>query len=383
MARDYSKVSPRFWTGHTGRQIRGAGAEAQVVALYLVSSPAANMIGLYYQPLPTLCHETGVSREGASKALSRLRELGFAFYDDSEEVVWVPEMARHQVAETLKPADKQVPAIEKEAAKYRKSRYYAAFVEKYADAFCLKNLPSPEALRSPCEAPSKALRSQEQEHEQDQDTSSLRSEAAPSAGASAPPSPVVATLPCVGRGPSEYGVTEEQVAGWQEAFPGIDVLGEVRKARTWLEANQAKRKTHRGCPAFLVRWFSRAHDQGPRSGPAGRDGLRQNPARSPKVAVEPWEPAPPPPRPSFGFFSPWQDLAERVEAAGELSPMLQATLDGCELQSDHQVLTARPRSSDVAQALATYVPGLMREAAALGFELRVLEPSQAAAGGAA
>lgn len=260
MARDYAKLSPRFWTGHTGRQIRAAGAEVQVVALYLIASPAANMIGLYYLPLPTLCHETGVSPERASKALEIFSELGFAFYDHAEEVVWVPEMARHQVAESLKVTDKQVPSVEKEAGKYRKSRFYAAFLEKYAGPFSLKNPPPPEALRSPSEAPSKVLRSQEQEQEQDHEQEQEQ-DLAPSAGASAPPSPVVATLPCVGKGPSEYGVTEEQVADWQEAFPGIDVLVEVRKAHAWLEANPTRRKTHRGCPAFLVRWLGREQDK--------------------------------------------------------------------------------------------------------------------------
>lgn len=185
MSRDYAKVSPRFWTGHTGRQIRESGAEVQVVAAYLLSSPQANMIGLYYQPIPTLCHETGIPFEGASKALRRLSEVGFAHYDEAEEVVWVPEMARHQVADRLKPKDKQVPAVEKEAEKYRKSRYYAAFVERYAKAFSL-NLPEP--LRSPSGGPSKALRSQEQEQEQKQEQDQEQEQRAPRAPAGSPES---------------------------------------------------------------------------------------------------------------------------------------------------------------------------------------------------
>lgn len=49
--RDYAKVSPRFWLGETGRELRKAGAEAQVVAFYLMTSPHANMLGLYYLPV--------------------------------------------------------------------------------------------------------------------------------------------------------------------------------------------------------------------------------------------------------------------------------------------------------------------------------------------
>jgi uncharacterized protein YdaU (DUF1376 family) len=71
------------------------------------------------------------------------------------------------------------------------------------------------------------------------------------------PLPVVAVLPCVGKGPKTYGVTTAQVDGWAKDFPGVDVPAEVRKARAWLEANPRKRKTATGIPAFLVGWFSR------------------------------------------------------------------------------------------------------------------------------
>jgi hypothetical protein len=80
--------------------------------------------------------------------------------------------------------------------------------------------------------------------------------------ASPPASPVIATLPCVGAGPKEYAVTEEQLRQWRAAFPGIDVDGEIRKARAWLDAAPAKRKTHKGTPRFLVSWFGRAQDRG-------------------------------------------------------------------------------------------------------------------------
>ncbi len=181
MSRDYAKVSPRFWTGTTGRQIRAKGAEAQVVALYLITSPQANALGLYYLPVPTIQHETGVSAKGVAKALRQLEQLGFAFYDSTEEVVWVPEMGRHQVEEALHPKDKRVPFIGKEAAKYQRSRFYADFVRRYGAPFCMGGFEAPskgsegqpatpsEALASPFEAPSEPLRSQEQEQEPEPD----------------------------------------------------------------------------------------------------------------------------------------------------------------------------------------------------------------------
>ena len=65
--REYSKVSPQFWFGQTGKALRKKGPEALVVGMYLMTAPNANMLGLYYLPIVTIAHETGLGFEGASK----------------------------------------------------------------------------------------------------------------------------------------------------------------------------------------------------------------------------------------------------------------------------------------------------------------------------
>ena len=97
--RDYARVSPAFWTGDTGRALRKAGTDAQLMALYVLTCPSANMIGLYYLPLPTIAFETGMSIKGASKALERLSCAGFAYFDFSDSLIWVPQMARYQIGD--------------------------------------------------------------------------------------------------------------------------------------------------------------------------------------------------------------------------------------------------------------------------------------------
>lgn len=163
--REYGKMVPAFWVGATGRALRGH-PEAQVIAAYLVTCPSANMVGLYYLPLPTLCHETGIPLKGALKALLRVEEVGFAAYDHPSEMVWVPEMAKYQIGDSLKPSDNRVKGILREVETYKKSKFFGEFVKKYWDAFSLPG-PIPETRGS--EAPSKALRSQEQEQEQEQE----------------------------------------------------------------------------------------------------------------------------------------------------------------------------------------------------------------------
>jgi hypothetical protein len=169
MPRDYGKVSHRFWTGETGKQIRVLGLEERVVATYLVTCGSSNMIGLYYLPLMLIAHETGIPFEGASKALRRLSEAQFSHYDESTEVVFVPHMAREQIAETLSLNDKQRHGVIAMLKEYKKSRFVADFVELYGAAYklpsdLLDESPS-KPLASPLEAPPKP-----ENREQDQIT---------------------------------------------------------------------------------------------------------------------------------------------------------------------------------------------------------------------
>ena len=77
-----------------------------------------------------------------------------------------------------------------------------------------------------------------------------------------PPAVPVMTFPTSGVGPKEWTLTESDVTCWQQAYPGLDVLAECRKAMAWIHANTTKRKTARGMPAFLVRWLNKANDSG-------------------------------------------------------------------------------------------------------------------------
>lgn len=72
----------------------------------------------------------------------------------------------------------------------------------------------------------------------------------------------VMVFPCVGKGPNSWGLSESKLAEYREAFPGVDVLSECRKALQWCVDNPSRRKTARGMPAFLNRWLERAQNSG-------------------------------------------------------------------------------------------------------------------------
>lgn len=159
--RDYSKVEPKMWHGKTMKALRKS-PEGLVVALYLMTSPSSNMLGLYAQPILYMAYETGLGEEGARKGLQSCIDAGFCSYDEESEFVFVHEMACYQIANELKAADLRCKGIQKDYEALPDNPFLGAFYERYADVFHLTKARG-------IEAPSKPLRSQEQEQEQEQD----------------------------------------------------------------------------------------------------------------------------------------------------------------------------------------------------------------------
>lgn len=136
--RKFVMLSPNFWIGQTGRDLRRAGPEAQLVALYLMSNPLANFTGLYRLPMNYIANDLGLSIETTREALAAIEETGFAKYDADSEYVWIVEGARHQVGE-LAEKDNKVKYVNKEYASHPGNcPYLAAFFEKYASSLHLK-----------------------------------------------------------------------------------------------------------------------------------------------------------------------------------------------------------------------------------------------------
>lgn len=166
--RDYSILKPQFWTGRTGRQLRELGRDVQLLSIYLFTCPAANMIGIYYLPLPTICHETGLSPKGASKALQSLYEAQFCEYDKASEIIWVYTMAIHQIGEQLAPHDKRCKGVWRELATYKNTKFFRLFYERYRGNFHLPVIELQDHSGCPTQAPSKPLGSQDQDQDQEQ-----------------------------------------------------------------------------------------------------------------------------------------------------------------------------------------------------------------------
>jgi hypothetical protein len=143
-------IAPTFWTRGPGKKLRG-NPTAVALVLYLSTSPATNMIGLFYQPLPMICHDLGLGSEAELRALLELpavREV--VRYDFEAELVWLPEHAREQLGDVIKTGDKRRPSIERELAAFTGHPFAEAFRSRYGAAFSL-SMPLPSPIEAPSE----------------------------------------------------------------------------------------------------------------------------------------------------------------------------------------------------------------------------------------
>jgi hypothetical protein len=157
--RDYGTVASQFWVRGTGKELRG-DKDAQIVALYLMTSPHANMIGVFHLPVMYLAHETGLSIADAQAALVRLTAKDFCTYEEDSEWICVHRFAANQIGEELKDGDKRIKGVLNELAKIPLGPCHDAFTSRYGAPYHLG--------LSPSEAPSKPLRSQKQIQKQKQ-----------------------------------------------------------------------------------------------------------------------------------------------------------------------------------------------------------------------
>lgn len=226
-----------FWTRGSGKALRGDAA-AQVVALYLMTSPATSMVGIFHLALPTLCHETGLSLLGARKGLRRCSEEGIAHYDEAEELVFVPALAKHQVGDTINPNDRnKIKGILNALLPYKGHKFHDLFVMRYAQDYCIPNDGSEgasEGLAGPLEgAPSCLV------------LSCLEGEALAGAGAGAAPAPPKPKrAPSKTPIPADFALTEKHLEhakakGYPEwwARNRFEAFAEAAGAKGFMNAN--------------------------------------------------------------------------------------------------------------------------------------------------
>ena len=165
--RDHATIFATFWTRGTGKALRGH-PRAQVLAMYVMSCGHSSMVGIYPIGLPTLMYETGLSEDDLRWALAKCAELDFCFYDEADDLLWVPNLAHYQVGAEIKEKDKRRAGVIRALKPFVGHRFYDEFVALYGQPYRLfeeeteAERPSRQGSRKPLSVssntPSKGLR---------------------------------------------------------------------------------------------------------------------------------------------------------------------------------------------------------------------------------
>lgn len=76
-----------------------------------------------------------------------------------------------------------------------------------------------------------------------------------------------------------FEISQDDVDKWQELYPAVDIMQELRNMTGWCDSNPSKRKTKRGIRAFITRWLQKTQDKGGNNGYTGGRNA-SNPKRS-------------------------------------------------------------------------------------------------------
>ena len=87
------------------------------------------------------------------------------------------------------------------------------------------------------------------------------------------PEPAILTFPLAKKGET-FAVTQPDIGEWQESFPGIDLLQELRHCLQWSRDNPTRRKTRAGIRRHITSWLAKAQDRAraPTSASPGQGG---------------------------------------------------------------------------------------------------------------
>lgn len=67
-------------------------------------------------------------------------------------------------------------------------------------------------------------------------------------------------IPLIARD-GEFHIYQKDIDEWQDIFPAVDILAELKRCRLWALDNPTKRKTRKGIRKHISTWLGRAQDK--------------------------------------------------------------------------------------------------------------------------
>jgi hypothetical protein len=276
----YRIIDARFWNDP---KVRKLSPQAKLLFLYLITNPHTHVSGIYHLPAPVIAHEIGFSRSSVDTLCHTLSEAGIVKFDRAADVVWVVKMMAYQghgeKAERSAAfhlfEDLHNCSLTKDfLAKYPGVKRYLkpewdTLYHTLSGAELAQDTPNPDI-----HTPDSYTPDSREPESRDLCCDELAKPASS-------PQPVL-VFPCAKK--EKFPLSEEKLLEYKEAFPGIDVLSECRKALQWCRDNPKKVKTVSGMPKFLGAWLGRAQDRS--GGKIGTVPVKSTDERLAKILAE-------------------------------------------------------------------------------------------------
>ena len=141
--RDYGKVLTGMWTGERTAAFAGLSPPAKLVALYLISAPHANMLGLYRLPLAYVAADTGLTSTETQDAMNELSEAELVSYSADRQFIWVRYFIPTQVLGDdgcLNPLDNKSVHAQRVFESLAGAPFRNDLLEAYGQALNLRSL---------------------------------------------------------------------------------------------------------------------------------------------------------------------------------------------------------------------------------------------------
>lgn len=227
-------------------EVRPLSPQAKLLFFYLFTNRHTHVSGIYYLLPITAAAETGLPLRTLDTLWDTLSGARLAWFDPQCTVIFVRSMLRHQGH-----GEKN----ERAAAAQLETLHNSFLISRF-----LKEYPTVTRFVSDrvSDRVSKGyLPRAREEQEQEQEQEKLAGSPAAPPPSAAPPTPPVAVLEFPIKGGGIWKLTRHHLEALEVAFPSLEALEEIRRARLWCESHPSKRKTGRGMMGFLQTWLKR------------------------------------------------------------------------------------------------------------------------------
>lgn len=143
--RSYASISPMFWTRGSGKKLRGH-KEAQIVALYLMTSPSIGLTGIFRTSVGQVSEDTGISQSWAEQQTDRIADL--VRVDWVGGVAWSLETSEYHLGDCLKSGENRIIGALRELAQFGDHPFVSEFISINHDRYRLGDFPEVSPRKS-------------------------------------------------------------------------------------------------------------------------------------------------------------------------------------------------------------------------------------------